>query len=58
MDERKQGVDVQCVVCKDVKFIDRAEAARLTADQSIPMCDKCYMPMVVKKAYACPSTKG
>lgn len=49
---RKQGVDVQCVVCKDVRFIDRDEAARLTAEQTIPMCERCHMPMVVKKGYA------
>ncbi len=49
---KQQGVEVQCIVCKDTRLIDREEAARLTEAQTIPMCDKCYMPMVATRAFA------
>jgi NAD-dependent SIR2 family protein deacetylase len=43
-------VKVRCITCKATKDIDEAEAARLTEQRSIPMCDACYMPMVAVSA--------
>ena len=40
----------QCVSCKAKKNIDEAESKRLSESHSVPMCDKCGMPMVATRA--------
>jgi hypothetical protein len=40
----------QCVGCKTKREIDEAESDRLSSDHSVPMCDKCFMPMVAVSA--------
>ncbi len=47
MNRRQQDdvkVTLECVACKDRKDVDPREV------KEQPMCDKCYMPMVVIKA--------
>lgn len=41
------GILVQCVACHEKKVIPFEEAASLT---DAPMCEKCFMPMIVVSA--------
>lgn len=43
-------ITAQCVGCKARREIDDAESERLTLSHSIPMCEKCFMPMVAVAA--------
>jgi hypothetical protein len=45
-------ITAQCVGCKAKREIDDAESERLTAEMSVPICDKCFMPMVAVAAKA------
>ena len=41
------GITIQCVSCKAKKTLSLAEAQQQT---ETPVCDRCYMPMVVISA--------
>lgn len=47
---RELKVKVRCIGCKSTKIVDQAEAERLNATGSVPMCDGCFMPMVAVSA--------
>lgn len=48
MSERGKTVKItaQCVGCKSKREIDHAESRKLSLQRSVPMCEKCGMPMV------------
>jgi NAD-dependent SIR2 family protein deacetylase len=39
-------ITAQCVGCKAKRDIDEAESERLSAQMSVPVCEKCFKPMV------------
>jgi hypothetical protein len=39
-------ITAQCIGCKTKREIDEIESERLSRDNSVPMCEKCYMPMI------------
>ena len=44
---------VECIGCKARRTVDEAESKKLTAELSMPMCEKCYMPMVAVSVKGC-----
>lgn len=45
---KQPGITVQCVRCKGKKTLSFEEARVL---DSVPFCDKCYMPMCAVSAH-------
>ena len=43
-------ITAQCVSCKSRRDIDEDESRQLTITRSVPMCDKCGMPIVATAA--------
>jgi hypothetical protein len=43
-------IKVKCIGCKTERAIGKAETKKLAETKEVPMCDKCYMPMVARSA--------